>query len=121
MRSNIAADNSRRDAMSSVSARKILFSIQTVLLSAVLFSSASGVAQTTAENEATEGIRQVNINEADANTIADVLVGVGASRATAIVQYREEHGRFTSLEQLLEVKGIGESTLMDNREKILIE
>ena len=64
---------------------------------------------------------QVNINEADANTIAEVLVGVGASRATAIVQYREEHGRFTSLEQLLEVNGIGESTLMNNREKILIE
>ena len=104
-----------------VSTRKILLSIQVVLLSAALFSSQSGVAQSATENETDEVIQQVNINEADANTIADILVGVGASRATAIVQYREEHGRFTSLEQLLEVKGIGESTLMDNREKILIE
>jgi competence protein ComEA len=103
------------------SARKILFSIQIILLSAAVFSSQSGVAQSASENETGEVIQQVNINEADANTIADVLVGVGASRATAIVQYREEHGRFTSLEELLEVKGIGESTLMDNREKILIE
>ena len=104
-----------------VSARKILLSIQVVLLSAALFSSQSGVAQSAIDNETDEVIQQVNINEADANTIAEILVGVGASRATAIVQYREEHGRFTSVEQLLEVKGIGESTLMDNREKILIE
>jgi competence protein ComEA len=104
-----------------LSARKILFSIQVALLSAALFSSQSGVAQASSESATGEVIQQVNINEADANTIADILVGVGASRATAIVQYREEHGRFTSVEQLLEVKGIGEATLMDNREKILIE
>ena len=105
-----------------VSARKILFSMQIVLLSTLLFSSQSGVAQTSPDSDsAVVALPQVNINEADANTIAEVLVGVGASRATAIVQYREEHGRFTSLEQLLEVNGIGESTLMNNREKILIE
>jgi competence protein ComEA len=121
MRSNIAAINSRRDSMLPVSARKILLSIQLALLSAAVFSSQSGVAQSASENETAGAVQQVNINEADANTIADILIGVGASRATAIVQYREEHGRFTSPEQLLEVKGIGESTLMDNREKILIE
>lgn len=101
-------------------ARKFLLSIQVVLLSAALLSSQATLAQAAAENETAEVV-QVNINEADANTIADILVGVGASRATAIVQYREEHGRFTSLEQLLEVKGIGEATLMDNRDRILIE
>lgn len=102
------------------SARKFLLSIQVVLFSAALLSSQSGVAQSASESKASDVV-QVNINEADVNTIADILVGVGTSRATAIVQYREEHGRFTSLEQLLEVKGIGESTLMDNRERILIE
>jgi competence protein ComEA len=105
-----------------VSARKLLLSVQVVLLSTFLFTSQSGVAQHAPENDpAVVTIPQVNINEADADTIASILVGVGASRATAIVQYREEHGRFTSLEQLLEVKGIGESTLMNNRDKILIE
>jgi competence protein ComEA len=105
-----------------VSAQKILFSIQVVLLSTFLFTSQSGVAQQAPENDpVVVAVPQVNINEADADTIASILVGVGASRATAIVQYREEHGRFTSLEQLLEVKGIGESTLMNNRDKILIE
>ena len=64
---------------------------------------------------------QVNINEADAETIADVLVGVGTSRATAIVVYRDLHGRFSNLEQLMEVKGIGEATVLDNSEKIRFE
>ncbi len=105
-----------------LSARKILVSIQVVLLSTFLLASESGIAQAASDNDSSAvNVPQVNINEADANTIADILVGVGASRATAIVQYREEHGPFTSLEQLLEVKGIGESTLMDNRDKILIE
>ena len=105
-----------------VSARKILFSIQLVLLSTFLFTSQSGLAQDVpVTDRVVVSLPQVNINEADANTIADILVGVGASRASAIVQYREENGRFTSLEQLLEVKGIGESTLMNNRDKIVIE
>lgn len=61
---------------------------------------------------------QVNINEADAATIADILVGIGASRARAIVEYREENGPFTSLEELTEVNGVGEATVNNNRERI---
>ena len=64
---------------------------------------------------------QVNINEADAETIADVLVGVGLTRAQAIVQYRDEHGPFESVDDLIEVKGIGEATLRSNRERIRLE
>jgi len=36
----------------------------------------------------------VNINSADAETIASVLMGVGVEKAKAIVAYREQHGRF---------------------------
>jgi len=64
---------------------------------------------------------QVNVNEADAETLADVLVGIGASRARAIVEYREEHGRFTSLEDLTLVTGVGEATVMNNRDRIRFE
>lgn len=64
---------------------------------------------------------QVNINEADAAEIADVLVGIGMSRAQAIVQYREEHGRFTSLDDLVEVKGVGEATVVNNKDRIRFE
>lgn len=64
---------------------------------------------------------QVNINEADAATIADILVGIGVSRAAAIVEYREQHGDFTSLEQLIEVKGVGEATVFNNKDRIRFE
>jgi len=51
----------------------------------------------------------VNINSADAETIASVLVGVGVEKAKAIVAYREQHGRFYVAEELTAVKGIGKS------------
>lgn len=60
----------------------------------------------------------VNINTADAQTIASELNGVGMKKAEAIVEYRKKHGPFKSLEDLLEVKGIGAATLENNKENI---
>ena len=60
----------------------------------------------------------VNLNTADAQTLTRELKGIGASKARAIVAYREEHGPFSSLDELLEVKGIGVSTLEQNRGKL---
>jgi competence protein ComEA len=65
-------------------------------------------------------IERVNINEADAETISKALHRVGLKRAEAIVAWRKANGRFTSHEQLLEVKGIGKSTLENNRDRILL-
>ncbi len=73
------------------------------------------------EPQKSDVVQQVNINMADEQIIADVLVGVGAAKAKAIVQFREEHGPFTSIDQLLEVNGIGESTLTTNRDRIKLE
>lgn len=64
---------------------------------------------------------QVNINEADAETLADVLQGVGPSRARAIVEYREQNGPFDSLDELSEVKGVGTATVDLNRDRITLE
>jgi competence protein ComEA len=62
----------------------------------------------------------VNVNTADAETIAAELQGVGLSRAKAIVEYRNANGPFKSADQLIEVKGIGEQTLEMNRSNILV-
>ncbi|MGD2081456.1 MAG: helix-hairpin-helix domain-containing protein [Chromatiales bacterium] len=62
----------------------------------------------------------VNVNTADAETLARELDGVGAARAQAIVAYREAHGPFGSAEDLVKVRGIGEATLANNRENILL-
>jgi len=60
----------------------------------------------------------VNINQADADTIARELQGIGPVKAKAIVDYRESNGPFESVEDLLEVKGIGPKTLERKREDI---
>ncbi|MFI8739609.1 ComEA family DNA-binding protein [Stutzerimonas zhaodongensis] len=60
----------------------------------------------------------ININSADAETLTRELKGIGATKAKAIVAYREAHGPFTSVDELLEVKGIGAATLEKNRTKL---
>jgi competence protein ComEA len=62
----------------------------------------------------------VNINTADAETIAKSLDGIGLSKAKAIVAYREEHGPFKSADDLGQVKGIGPATLQKNHDAILL-
>ena len=64
--------------------------------------------------------QQVDINSADASTLAEVLDGVGMVKAQAIVEYREQFGKFQSVEQLLEVRGIGAATLDNNRHRITL-
>ncbi|BFU61030.1 MULTISPECIES: ComEA family DNA-binding protein [Rodentibacter] len=61
---------------------------------------------------------KLNINTATASEIQKSLIGIGAKKAEAIVQYREKHGNFTSAEQLLEVQGIGKATLEKNRDRL---
>jgi len=60
----------------------------------------------------------VDINTADAETIARELNGVGDSRARAIVEFREKNGRFASPEDVLKVSGIGPQVLKLNRDNI---
>ena len=62
----------------------------------------------------------VNINTADAGTIAAELNGVGLAKAKAIVEYRKKHGPFRSAEDLSLVKGIGDRTVEINRADIRV-
>lgn len=65
-------------------------------------------------------IETVNINTASAEEIASKLKGIGMAKAQALVNYRENHGTFTSLEDITQVKGIGKATLEKNRNKIML-
>jgi competence protein ComEA len=62
----------------------------------------------------------VNINKADATTLAKSLDGIGKAKAAAIVAYREEHGPFKSANELTQVKGIGQSLVDRNHDAILL-
>lgn len=63
----------------------------------------------------------VNINTADADILVAELRGVGVTKAAAIVNYRENHGSFKSLDELVNVKGIGVKTLEKNRANLAVE
>jgi competence protein ComEA len=62
----------------------------------------------------------VNINTADAKTIASSLSGIGESKAGAIVAYRNAHGDFQSVYDLAKVKGIGKKTVEKNYDNITL-
>jgi len=59
---------------------------------------------------ATAAFAKVNINTATATELA-TLNGIGATKADAIVAYRNANGKFTSVDDLAKVKGIGEKII----------
>ncbi len=63
----------------------------------------------------------VNVNAANASVIAEVLDGVGMSRAEAIVEYRQQHGAFADAYDLANVKGIGDRTIELNEDRIRLQ
>lgn len=65
-------------------------------------------------------VEAVNINTASAEELQKSLKGIGKVKAQAIVDYRTTNGPFTTVDQLLEVKGIGKGTLDKNRERITL-
>lgn len=61
--------------------------------------------QTTAESSTSA---KIDLNKADSSALSGSVKGIGQKRAEAIVKYREDHGKFNSLEDLAKVKGLGE-------------
>ncbi len=63
---------------------------------------------------------KVDVNTATAENLAENLKGIGLKKAEAIVQWREKNGNFTHIDQLLEVKGVGQKIIDLNKSKINI-
>ncbi|NBA97281.1 helix-hairpin-helix domain-containing protein [Pseudomonas sp. R5(2019)] len=68
----------------------------------------------------TAKVAAVDLNSADAQTLQKELAGIGRTKAEAIVAYRESQGKFESVDELLEVKGIGKALLDRNRDKLTL-
>lgn len=84
--------------------------------------SMSGTPGTTeAAATATTVQEKINLNTADAATLQKELIGIGKNKAEAIVAYREANGQFTSIDELVEVKGIGKAILDKNRDRLTVE
>lgn len=62
----------------------------------------------------------ININTADKEALMSIS-GIGEKRAEAIIAYREQHGPFQSVEQLLDVQGVGPSILEKNKDSLTVK
>lgn len=69
--------------------------------------------------ETVQGEGRININTADA-ALLQTLPGIGEVTAERIIRYRQENGPFSSIEELKDVPGIGESVLNGLRGKITV-
>lgn len=99
---------------------------QTILAAALATGSLFAMAadpQPVADTQVIAALEQtkVNINTADMETLARELNGIGSAKARAIIDYREAHGAFASVDELLEVKGIGMAILEKNLSKLTVE
>ena len=67
---------------------------------------------------AAEPAAPVDVNTASVQVLAEAIHGVGLKRAQAIVQYREQHGAFSSVDQLAQVRGISVNIVERNRDRL---
>ncbi|OPL15868.1 MAG: hypothetical protein AVO38_09255 [delta proteobacterium ML8_D] len=59
----------------------------------------------------------INLNTADQATLESIS-GIGPAKASAIIKYRNEHGSFKSVDELLNIKGIGPKVLENLRGQV---
>jgi competence protein ComEA len=57
-----------------------------------------------------QAVLPLDLNSATASEL-DGLPGIGPSRAAAILQYREQHGRFATVDELKQVRGFGQAAI----------
>lgn len=63
----------------------------------------------------------VDINTADAETLAEAINGVGIKKARDIIAYRQQNGPFRSVDELVQVSGIGMQMVDRSRENLTVK
>lgn len=70
------------------------------------------------EKQTLISLNKIDLNKADVSSLIGSFKGIGKKRAEAIIAYRDSHKGFKSIEELAEVKGIGQRFVTANREKL---
>lgn len=96
-----------------------LMLLLTILLSPAVWAGAPCAETATAVGMTANG--RVNLNTANEATLQRELSGIGSAKATAIVEHRDAYGAFESVDELLEVQGIGKSLLDRNRHRLVVD
>jgi competence protein ComEA len=71
-------------------------------------------------SEPVAAARKINLNTATIEELSS-LNGIGEKKAQAIIDYREKQGNFTSIEQLVDVSGVGPAILEKNKALISVQ
>lgn len=79
----------------------------------------AGTGQNTGMNAQVQQDNRININIADEAQLT-TLTGIGATRAQAIIAYREENGPFAAIEDIMNVQGIKEGTFAKIKDEIVV-
>ena len=79
----------------------------------------AGTGQNTGIAAQAQQDNRININTAD-ETQLTTLTGIGATRAQAIIAYRQENGPFATIEEIMNVQGIKEGTFAKIKDEIVV-
>lgn len=63
-------------------------------------------------------VHKIDLNKADLTALTGSIKGIGKKRAEAIIAYRQSHHGFKSLDELSEVKGLGQRFVTVNHDKL---
>ncbi len=100
------------------SKRLILALVAGYLVGSSLFGPSGTLEAAPVEQGVAQAVK-VNLNEADAAELESIR-GVGPTLAQRILEYREAHGRFEQLEDLVEVPGIGQAKFERMKDQITL-
>jgi competence protein ComEA len=96
--------------------RTLVGVVLAAMLATAPYAAAAG-AQDTSEAKAAATV--VNLNTASASQL-EALPGIGAKTAQRIVEYRQKNGSFKKVEELMNVKGVGEKTFLKLKPQLTV-
>lgn len=99
---------------------KPLFDGEQVLVPAPVAAAGGSGSESPTASSSVVGGQLINVNTATAAEL-DTLPYIGPSKAAAIIAYRQQHGAFTQVDDLLQVPGIGEATLAKFRDLVTVK